>query len=279
MKSILRDLLPQKSPLVMGILNATPDSFSDGGRFVQRGNALTQAQAMIEQGADIIDIGGESTRPGAAEVSVQQELDRVIPLIEAIVDTQIAISIDTSKAEVMREAIKAGAVMVNDVRALQEEGALEVVAETDVDVCLMHMQGQPRTMQQAPHYRNVTQEVLDFLLQRIKVCNKAGISSDRICLDPGFGFGKTLQNNCQLMNDLQEFRKFKLPLLIGVSRKSMIGQILACEVDERLIGSLAAAQYAVQKGAKILRVHDVKETVQMVKVFNAFENGFSHNNP
>ena len=271
MQTILRGLLTGEAPLIMGILNTTPDSFSDGGHFFQLDSAIQQAEQLIADGADIIDVGGESTRPGAQDVSQEKELDRVIPVIEALRQYGVPISIDTSKAHVMEHAIKAGACMVNDVRALQEDGAVEVVAKYGVEVCLMHMQGQPRSMQQSPAYNNVTQEVITFLQQRVEACVGAGIDYNQICIDPGFGFGKTLENNCQLMKELSEFKKLQLPLLIGVSRKSMIGDILDVPVNDRLIGSIAAAQFALHSGANILRVHDVKETAHMVHIYQAFK--------
>lgn len=227
---------------------------------------------MISEGVDIIDVGGESTRPGAQAVSESEELDRVIPIVEAVVASGIPVSVDTSKARVMREAINTGATMINDVRALQEEGALDAVATSDeVLVCLMHMQGQPRSMQQDPQYNDVVTDVKEFLLERVAACRERGIESDRICLDPGFGFGKTLQHNCELMKHLDSFKELNLPLLVGVSRKTMIGNILDAEVNSRVNGSVVATMYALTKGANILRVHDVKPTVEAVKLFCAFE--------
>ncbi|WP_088331890.1 dihydropteroate synthase [Lacimicrobium sp. SS2-24] len=257
-------------PRIMGILNVTPDSFSDGGKFNRLDDALAQAQRMLDEGADFIDIGGESTRPGAAAVSVEQELERVIPIVEAIkrrFDTLI--SIDTSKAIVMKEAVNAGAVLINDVRALQEEGALAAAAATDAAVCLMHMQGQPRTMQQQPHYEDVFDDIRRFFEQRIEACKQAGIDVQRIILDPGFGFGKTLQHNYQLLNQLEYFHQFGYPLLVGMSRKSMVGKLLDNDVDERLAGSLACATIAALKGAQIIRVHDVKASADALKVVRA----------
>ncbi|WNC69939.1 dihydropteroate synthase [Thalassotalea nanhaiensis] len=255
---------------VMGILNVTPDSFSDGGNFNNIEHAITQAQTMINDGATIIDVGGESTRPGAADVELQEELDRVIPVIEAITQRfETVVSIDTSKAQVMQAAIDSGAGLINDVRALQNEGCIDVVASCDLPVCLMHMQGMPRTMQTAPKYENVTLDVIKFFKQRIQACEHAGIDKSRIILDPGYGFGKTLEQNYQLLAHQPKLLQLGLPILAGLSRKSMIGNLLNNSVDERLAGSLSAAVLAAQNGAKILRVHDVKETVDAIKVFNA----------
>lgn len=255
---------------VMGILNVTPDSFSDGGNFNNIEHAIIQAQAMINDGAAIIDIGGESTRPGAADVELQEELDRVIPVIEAITKRfDTVISIDTSKAEVMKSAIESGAGLINDVRALQNNGCLDVVANCELPVCLMHMQGMPRTMQTAPQYADVTKDVISFFQQRIKACEQAGIKKERIIIDPGYGFGKTLEQNYQLLANQRDILQLGLPILAGLSRKSMIGNLLNCTVDERLAGSLSAAVLAAANGAKIIRVHDVKETVDAIKVFSA----------
>ncbi|MHC9511628.1 dihydropteroate synthase [Kangiella sp. M94] len=268
----MKELLQSNRPLVMGILNTTPDSFSDGGNYVRKDIALRRIETMRREGADIIDVGGESTRPGAQAVSESEELDRVIPMVEAIVASGTAVSVDTSKAVVMQEAIKAGASMINDVRALQEAGALDAIASNEeVLVCLMHMQGQPRTMQQNPHYESVVDDVKSFLQQRVTACQKAGISTDRICLDPGFGFGKSLQHNCELMKHLDSFKELNFPLLVGVSRKTMIGTILDADINSRSNGSVVAAMYALTKGANILRVHDVKATVEAVKLYCAFE--------
>lgn len=258
------------SPKVMGILNVTPDSFSDGGKFIRPDAALRQVEQMIEDGAHFIDVGGESTRPGAAAVSLPDELDRVVPVIEAIVQRfDVVVSVDTSKAVVMSEAVKAGAGLINDVRALREEGALEAASVSGVPVCLMHMQGQPRTMQQAPEYTDVTAEVCQFLSQRIDACVDAGIPEHQILLDPGFGFGKTLTHNYTLLEQLETLHNLGIPLLVGMSRKSMIGNLLNRQVDERLAGSLAAATIAAMKGAHIIRVHDVRETVDAINVVAA----------
>ncbi|WP_068545300.1 dihydropteroate synthase [Thalassotalea crassostreae] len=255
---------------IMGILNVTPDSFSDGGNFNNIDLALTQTEAMIIDGASIIDIGGESTRPGAKDVALQEELDRVIPVIEAIkkrFDT--VVSIDTSKSQVMTEAVKSGAGLINDVRALQNEGCIEAAANTDVPVCLMHMQGLPRTMQNSPQYDDVVADVAQFFEQRITQCERAGIDKDRLILDPGYGFGKTLEQNYQLLAHQNELLELGLPLLAGISRKSMIGNLLKRDVEQRLAGSLSAAVIAAVNGAKIIRVHDVKESVDALKVLNA----------
>ncbi len=257
------------APVVMGILNVTPDSFSDGGEFAAYESACRHADEMVAQGAGIIDIGGESTRPGAADVALEEELKRVIPLVEYVArHHDVWISVDTSKAEVMRQAVKAGAHIINDVRALQEPGALEAAATSGVPVCLMHMQGQPRTMQQAPQYEDVVSDVKAFFRERIQACQAAGIPRERIMLDVGFGFGKTLEHNYQLLANLDEFHEFQLPLLIGLSRKSMIGSLLGREPKDRLAGSLAGALQSLQLGAHIVRVHDVEQTVDTVKIFN-----------
>ena len=254
-------------PQVMAILNVTPDSFSDGGKFASFDKALTQVEQMISDGADIIDIGGESTRPGAVEVSEVDELTRVIPLLKAIkAKFTIKVSIDTSKAEVMAQAIAHGADIINDVRALQNEGCLAVLAQSNVPVCLMHMQGLPRSMQENPHYDEVIGDIKQFFIERIKVCEQAGIKRERLILDPGFGFGKTLEQNYQLLAQLHQFSDLGLPLLSGTSRKSMIGNLLARKVDERLAGSLTTAIIAAQQNVSIIRVHDVKETVDALKV-------------
>lgn len=261
-------------PVVMGILNTTPDSFSDGGKYRQLDRALKQAETMLSDGAIILDIGGESTRPGAAEVSVDEELNRVAPLIEAIRQRfDCVISVDTCKTGVMSAAVQAGADIINDIRALQDDGALQLAASLQVPVCLMHMQGAPRTMQQAPFYDDVLQDVKQFLLQRVAACEQAGITRSQIILDPGFGFGKNLQHNYQLLAELQQFVACGLPVLAGMSRKSMIGQLLDIPVAERLAGSLACATIATLKGARIIRVHDVKETVHAVQVAAAVQYG------
>jgi dihydropteroate synthase len=255
---------------VMGILNVTPDSFSDGGKFSQFDNALKQVELMVENGVNIIDIGGESTRPGAVDVSEKNEIARVIPLLKAIksrFDTHV--SIDTSKAVVMSEAITHGADMINDVRALQNKGCLDVVAQSDVSICLMHMQGMPRTMQEDPHYKSIINDILVFFKQRITSCEQKGIKKERLILDPGFGFGKTLEHNYQMLAQFSLFKQLNLPLLAGTSRKSMLGNMLNRDVEQRLAGSLATAIVAVQQGASIIRVHDVAETIDSIKILKA----------
>lgn len=269
--SNLSQLLLQTNPLVMGILNTTPDSFSDGGKFVDRVAAEAKVKAMIDAGADVIDIGGESTRPGAAQVSVQQELERVLPMVECAKQNGAIVSVDTSKPEVMQAALELDVDLINDVRSLTAPGALKTVAGSKVHICIMHMQGEPRTMQKNPQYQNVVSEVQESLINRIAECGEHGITQDRIIIDPGFGFGKTLEHNCQLMSQLESFRKIDCPLLVGVSRKTMIGQILDKDIAERGLGSVVAATYAALNGAKILRVHDVEQTVQAMKVINAFK--------
>jgi dihydropteroate synthase len=254
----------------MGILNVTPDSFSDGGRFGNLDLALRQAEAMVADGASVIDIGGESTRPGADAVGVSDELDRVIPVIEALRSvTDRPISIDTSKAVVMRAAVAAGATMINDVLALQEPGALSAASELKVAVCLMHMQGRPRTMQQNPKYDDVTAEVLTFLGDRVRACVNAGIERGQICIDPGFGFGKNAAQNVELLANLRQLQELSLPILVGLSRKSTLGEISGRNVDERMPASIAAAVVAVMNGATIIRAHDVRETVDALKVVSA----------
>jgi dihydropteroate synthase len=255
----------------MGILNVTPDSFSDGGKFSRIDVALKQTEKMIEDGATIIDIGGESTRPGAKEVSEQDELARVIPVLTAITERfNTIVSIDTSKANVMSEAINHGAGIINDVRALQNEGCLRAVAQSaDIAICLMHMQGLPRSMQNKPHYNDLISDITTFFQQRITACEDVGIASSRLILDPGFGFGKSLEQNYSLLAQMNKFQSLNLPILAGLSRKSMIGTLLNREVNQRLAGSLATVILAAQQGAKIIRVHDVKETVDVLKVLHA----------
>jgi len=266
----IQELLLTDQPLVMGILNTTPDSFSDGGHFSMSRNACEHAMKMIEEGADIIDVGGESTRPGAQPVSADEELHRVIPVIEFIrKQFDIAISIDTSKPRVMEAAVNAGANLVNDVNALRERNAVDLCAKLNVPVCLMHMQGEPRVMQKKPQYSNVVIDIKQFLQQRVDVCIRAGIKKENIILDPGFGFGKSLDHNLSLLKHLDMFTEMEVPLLVGISRKSMLGAILDAEVNERLYGSIAAAVLAFTKGAKIFRVHDVKASVDALKICKA----------
>ncbi len=271
MKSVILDCagkpLDLTRPQVMGILNVTPDSFSDGGQFIAPDAALKQAQKMVADGAAIIDVGGESTRPGATVVAVDEEIARVVPVIEAIqAEIAIPISIDTSKPEVMRAAVNAGAGLINDVQALRVEGALQAAAELAVPVCLMHAQGTPDTMQKNPHYDAVVTEVAQFLYERVSICEQAGISRDKIIIDPGFGFGKRSSHNLRLMKHLSDLVEQGLPVLIGVSRKSMIGKLLNISMDQRLAASLALSALAVWQGAKIIRSHDVRETVQAIMI-------------
>jgi len=254
----------------MGILNVTPDSFSDGGRFNARDKALRQAELMIAEGADIIDVGGESTRPGSDAVSETRELERVVPVIEALRDiTDVPVSIDTTKAGVMRESVQAGACLINDVMALQGVGALQAAAEAAVPVCLMHMLGTPRTMQEDPEYGDVTQDICAFLRDRITACVDAGISKDLIIVDPGFGFGKTAEHNVELLRNLRQLADLGRPILAGLSRKSTLGLLTGRDVDERVPASLAAAVVAIMNGAHIVRVHDVAETVDAMRVVRA----------
>lgn len=255
---------------VMGILNTTPDSFSDGGMFNSLDTARDHANRMYEEGADIIDVGGESTRPGAQAVSEQEELDRVIPVIEAIrKDSDVVVSIDTSKPGVMREAVTAGAGMINDVCALSLEGSLQTAASLNVPVCLMHMKGTPRTMQTRPEYGDVTNDVKSYLLDRVEECEGAGIKREQIIIDPGFGFGKTLEHNLQLMRDIDQLVATGLPVLVGVSRKTMIDKLLKLSVDERLAATVALETLAVKSGARIVRAHDVKEAVHAARIVEA----------
>ncbi|WP_273764223.1 dihydropteroate synthase [Aeromonas hydrophila] len=258
--------LSLERPHIMGILNVTPDSFSDGGHFNQLERAMTHARQMVAEGATLIDIGGESTRPGAPDVSEQEELDRVIPVVERMVaELEVMISLDTSKAAVMREGCAAGAHLINDVRALLEPGALAAAAVANVPVCLMHMQGQPRTMQAEPHYDDLLGEVRAFFDERIAACLAAGIQREQLLLDPGYGFGKTLVHNYQLLAQQEKLLDYQLPLLVGMSRKSMIGNLLGRPVDERLAGSLACALIGMQRGARIIRVHDVRATMDALR--------------
>ncbi len=258
-------------PLVMGILNVTPDSFFDGGRYVDPGNAREHARQMIADGADLIDVGGESTRPGAVAVSEVEETRRVVPLTEALAGAGIAVSVDTRKPGVMRAAIAAGAAMINDVGAMTARGALEAVAATGAGVCLLHMQGDPQTMQEAPHYADVVGEVRAFLVARARACEASGIAGNRIVIDPGFGFGKSLAHNLALLRALPEFAATGYAVLAGLSRKSSLGALTGRPVAERLPASLAATLAAVARGASIVRVHDVRETVDTLKVWLAVE--------
>lgn len=264
----------RSSAIIMGILNVTPDSFSDGGQYNCVAKAIDRASQMIEEGVDIIDVGGESTRPNAKIVSLAEELERVIPVIQAIRERfDISISIDTSKPGVMEAAVEQGANLINDVCALQHEGALDAAAKLGAPVCLMHMEGDPRTMQNKPHYQSVVSEVFQFLKQRIDACLKAGIPKSHIIIDPGIGFGKLLQHNCSLIRDLEAFQSLGCDILIGVSRKSMIGQLTGESVDDRLIGSIAAAIIAYENGARYFRVHDIKETRAALSVAAAIKQG------
>lgn len=260
-------------PQIMGILNFTPDSFSDSGQFFALDKALFHVEQMLDEGATIIDIGGESTRPNADEVSEQEELARVVPLVEAVrARFDCWISVDTSKAIVMQEAAKVGMDIINDIRALQEPHALETAAQLDLPVCIMHMQGQPRTMQANPHYDDVVSEVLAFLRHRTDECLAAGVKKENLIWDMGFGFGKTVQHNYQLLKNLPHFCEQGYPVLAGLSRKSMIGAVLDKPVDQRVFGSAAGALIAAQKGATILRVHDVAATADILKIWQATEN-------
>ncbi|MCO7190392.1 MULTISPECIES: dihydropteroate synthase [unclassified Pseudoalteromonas] len=263
------------TPRIMGIVNVTPDSFSDGGKYCQSDSAVNHGLTLLDQGADILDIGGESTRPGAPDVSLEQELERVIPVIEGLrARSDCVISIDTSKAEVMAAAIEAGADIINDVRALQAPGTLEVASRySNVAICLMHMQGQPRTMQIDPTYQDLFTDICEFFESRIASCEEAGVARDRLIIDPGFGFGKTLKHNFSLLGQLSYFAELKLPVLAGLSRKSMFGKLLNRDTDERLAASLSGALLCAQQGAQIIRVHDVKETNDVLRVWRAATHG------
>ena len=256
-------------PLVMGVVNVTPDSFFDGGQYLRRDAALAHAQQLIAEGADILDVGGESTRPGASPVGIQEELDRILPIVEELRDAPVPVSIDTFKPEVMKAAISAGAQMVNDINALQDTAAMNALAASQAAVCLMHKQGNPQTMQQQPHYENVVAEVSAFLLDRIAASQAAGIQRDRIVIDPGFGFGKTLAHNLDLLRELDKLAELGVPMLAGLSRKSMLGALTGQDVAHRLPASIAAALIAVQHGANIVRVHDVRATVDALKIWSA----------
>jgi dihydropteroate synthase len=258
-------------PLIMGIVNVTPDSFSDGGRYLDCRRAVERGLQLAAEGADLLDIGGESTRPGAEPVSEVEELARVLPVIEGLVSAGIPLSIDTQKPAVMRAAIAAGADMINDVNALLTSGAMEAVADTQAAVCLMHKQGDPQTMQQSPRYKDPVAEVRSFLVERIAAAQQAGIAQDRIVIDPGFGFGKNLEHNLELLRRLHELANLGVPVLAGLSRKSMLGKITGGEVNDRLYASIAAAVLAVTKGARLVRAHDVKATRDALAVVNAVE--------
>jgi dihydropteroate synthase len=270
-------LLDLSRPVVMGVLNVTPDSFSDGGRFLDPEAAIAHAQRMSAQGAAIIDVGGESTRPGAAAISSEEELRRVLPVVERIASQlKTLISVDTSNPELMRRARAAGAHLINDVRALQRPGALEAAATSSCGVCLMHMLGEPQSMQADPRYQDVVREVRAFLQQRVQACLQAGIARDRLCVDPGFGFGKRLEHNLQLLRQLPQLESLGLPVVVGLSRKSMLAALLGRKDDagsERLAGSLALATAAVLHGARIVRTHDVAQTVDAVRVASAIKYG------
>lgn len=260
-------------PCIMGVLNITPDSFSDGGDYFSRENALQHARRMVSEGAAIIDVGGESTRPGAAAVSLDEELDRVIPVIEVLGKTlTVPVSIDTRKPEVMQAAVAAGASLINDVNALQESGAVAMAAGLGVPVCLMHMQGIPESMQESPDYQDVVAEVNGFLLRRAQACIDAGIASQQIILDPGFGFGKTVEHNLQLLHHLEQLVSAGFPVLVGLSRKSLIAKVLDLPVDKRLHAGVALAVLAVWKGAAIVRCHDVRETLEAIRMCRAVRN-------
>ncbi len=263
------DFYSYQTPLIMGIVNVTPDSFSDGGLYASTDNAIRHAVQLIEEGADILDIGGESTRPGSVPVCVEEELRRVLPVVRNLVNKNIPISVDTSKPEIMRATIKAGATMINDINALRAPEALEVVAAGGAAVCIVHMQGKPKNMQVDPQYDDVVTEVKDFLRQRIDAAQAAGIPRERITIDPGFGFGKTLKHNLKLLRYLDHFTDMGVSVLVGLSRKSMLGEVTDNKVSNQIYSSVSAALFAVTKGAKILRVHDVKATKDALAVYNA----------
>ncbi|PTQ83368.1 dihydropteroate synthase [Nitrosospira multiformis] len=263
----------------MGVVNITPDSFSDGGLFASTKHALSQAFRLVEEGADLLDIGGESTRPGSTPVSVEEELRRIIPVVEALVNQNVQVSVDTSKPEVMRAAIAAGAVMINDVRALQIPGALEAVAEGGVTACLMHMQGEPANMQVNPQYDDVVHDVKAFLKRRLEAAQAAGIPRERLVVDPGFGFGKNQVHNIELLRHLDQFLDLGVPMLVGLSRKSMLGKITGGDINNRIHASIAAALIAAMKGVALLRVHDVRATRDALAVYNAvYDRGSAREN-
>lgn len=259
-------------PHVMGILNVTPDSFSDGGAFCSLDDALRQTQRMILEGAAIIDVGGESTRPGASPVSLQQELDRVLPVVEAIKQRfDVIVSVDTSTAEVISQSAKLGAGLINDVRALERPGALDAAAQSNLPICLMHMKGTPQTMQDEPDYPSVVSDVTEYLISRVQACKHVGIESGRLILDVGIGFGKTLNHNLSLIKHTEHFRKLGFEVLVGVSRKTMIGDVLGLPVEERLYGTMGVNASAYMKGARIFRVHDVRSHVEMLALMSRIE--------
>jgi dihydropteroate synthase len=262
--------MPLDRPLVMGVVNITPDSFSDGGRFLDQAAAVAHARRLAADGADIIDIGGESSRPGAAPVSEDEELNRVLPVLHELKDLEKPVSLDTRRPAVMSKGLQAGASMINDIEALCAPGALEAVAASDCAVCLMHKKGEPATMQQEPNYHDVVGEVLAFLRQRIDACEKAGIARSRLVADPGFGFGKSVRHNLTILKNLAEFLELRVPVLAGLSRKSTLGSLTGRPVEGRLAGSLALALLALQGGATILRVHDVGETRDLIRVWEAY---------
>ncbi len=266
-----RFTLALECPLIMGVVNVTPDSFSDGGRFFGARQAVEHARILIEEGADILDIGGESSRPGAEPVGLDEELRRVMPVLEQLAQLPVPVSVDTCKPEVMRRAVAAGAAMVNDINALREQGALEALAEGQAAVCLMHMQGGPRTMQQDPHYVDVVSEVNEFLMQRVEAAQRAGITRDRIVIDPGFGFGKNTGHNLELLRGLPSIAGLGQPVMVGLSRKSLFGKITGKPVADRVCASVAAALLAAERGAALVRVHDVAATRDALLVLNAIE--------
>ena len=271
---------PSFRPLVMGVLNVTPDSFSDGARFSSLDAAITQAELMIESGVDIIDIGGESTRPGSPPLSIEEELRRVMPVLYALRDCGKPISVDTRRPEVMQEAMIAGVDMINDITGFRDEDSLSLLRDSDCALCIMHMQGTPQTMQHDPNYDDVVREVSEFLLQRADAAASEGIDRRRLCIDPGFGFGKTLGHNLELLVNVERIQhQLSLPLLVGLSRKSMIGKLTDKPVEQRMAGSIAAALYAISQGARIVRVHDVAETVDAISVWQAAKNAEAKINP
>lgn len=270
---VFHRLLALNRPLIMGVVNVTPDSFSDGGFYNSPQKAVEHAKKLMDEGADILDIGGESTRPGSQSISVEEELNRVMPVLENLANSHVAVSIDTSKPEVMKQAINAGACLINDVSALRNPKSLEVVAPFNhVHVCLMHMQGAPVNMQENPQYGDIVTEVRTFLEQRIKCVEIAGISQERIVIDPGFGFGKSLQHNFMLLKKLDDLTALNIPILIGISRKSMLGMVTGNAVDQRMHESVVAALLAIIKGARIVRVHDVKATKDAISIYSAMQN-------